>query len=69
MKIDSVIYGNFQVQEEVNDDGVAVAIIFSEDEVETLLGLYDPTYVSSPSAGDCRPIVRLILDAIKAKGF
>jgi len=69
MKIDSVIYGNFQVQEEVNDDGVAVAIIFSEDEVETLLGLYDPTYVSSPSAVDCRPIVRLILDAIKAKGF
>ena len=69
MKIDSVTYGNFPIDEEVNDDGVAVAIVFSEDEVETLLSLYDPTYVSSPSAVDCRPIVRLILDAIKAKGF
>lgn len=69
MKIDSVSYGNFPIDEEVNDDGVAVTIIFSEDEVETLLSIYDPTYVSSPSAGDCRPIVRLILDAIKAKGF
>lgn len=69
MKIDSVSYGNFPINEEVNDDGVAVVIIFSEDEVETLLSIYDPTYVSSPSAGDCRPIVRLILDAIKAKGF
>jgi len=69
MKIDSVTYGNFPIDEEVNDDGVAVTIIFSEDEVETMLSLYDPTYVSSPSAGDCRPIVRLILDAIRAKGF
>ena len=69
MKIDSVSYGNFPIDEEVNDDGVAVTIIFSEDEVETLLSIYDPTYVSSPSAGDCRPIVRLILDAIRAKGF
>jgi hypothetical protein len=69
MKIDSVNYGNFQVEEEVNDDGVAVTIIFSEDEVETLLSLYDPTYVSSPTAADCRPIVRMILDAIKDKGF
>jgi len=69
MKIDSVTYGNFPIDEEVNDDGVAVTIIFSEDEVETMLSIYDPTYVSSPSAADCRPIVRLILDAIKVKGF
>lgn len=69
MKIDSVSYGNFPINEEVNDDGVAVTIIFSEDEVETLLSIYDPTYVSSPTAGDCRPIVRLILDSIRVKGF
>ena len=69
MKIDSVNYGNFQVEEEMNDDGVAVTIIFSENEVETLLSLYDPTYVSSPTAADCRPIVRMILDSIKDKGF
>jgi hypothetical protein len=44
MKIDSIITGNFQVEDGINDDGISITIVFkkteivlSEDEKQELL--------------------------------
>ena len=46
-------------------DGYTIEISWTEEEMATLQGSYDPASSTSPSVSICRPIVRQILDALK----
>jgi len=45
-------------------EGLGLAIWIEKAEIDRLLAEYNPASSTSPLAGDCRPIVRAILDAI-----
>jgi len=67
MQIDSCFQGIFQTSPETYEEGWAVQVVLTEDEVAQLTAAYDPASSTSPSVTVCRPIVRAILDAIIAR--
>lgn len=48
------------------ETGWSISITFTDAEMSDLLAAYDPVSGTSPSVTICRPIVRQILDAVKA---
>jgi len=46
--------------------GLVVTIVYTDEEMETLLANYDEASATSPSAVVCRPTLRAILNAVKA---
>jgi len=46
--------------------GLTIELFISNDELGRLLNVYDPASGTSPSVGDCRPLVRTILDKLGA---
>ena len=67
MKIDACFQGLFQTSPEVYEEGWAIQVVLSDEEVAQITAAYDPASSTSPSVTVCRPIVRAILDAIIAK--
>lgn len=47
-------------------EGVPLSLWIERGELDRLLGAYAPQNASSPLVGDCRPLVREVLDAILA---
>lgn len=45
-------------------EGLPISMWIDKVEIDRLLAEYNPASSTSPLAGDCRPIVRAILDAI-----
>lgn len=67
MQIDSCFQGIFQTSAETYEEGWAIQVVLSDEEVAQITSAYDPASSTSPSVTVCRPIVRAILDAIIAK--
>jgi hypothetical protein len=67
MLIDNTNKGEYQVEDGIYDLGWSISVVLSEDEVALLLAEYFPDSSTSPPVSACRPIVRAILDSIKAK--
>jgi len=67
MQIDHCFQGIFQTSPETYEEGWAIQVVFSEDEVALITSAYDPASSTSPSTAVCRPIVRAILNAIIAR--
>lgn len=67
MQIDTCFKGLFQTSPEVYEEGWAIQVVLSDEEVAQITSAYDPLSSTSPSVTVCRPIVRAILDAIIAK--
>lgn len=67
MQIDSCFQGIFQTSAETYEEGWAIQVVLSDEEVAQITAAYDPASSTSPSVTLCRPIVRAILDAIIAK--
>jgi hypothetical protein len=67
MQIDTCFKGLFQTSPEVYEEGWAIQVVLSDEEVAQITAAYDPASSTSPSVTVCRPIVRAILDAIIAK--
>lgn len=45
------------------EPGWVVGMTFTEPELAALLAAYDPSSGTSPSCGECRPVLRAILNA------
>ena len=66
MQVTSVLPGDIPIGDEAYGPGVAVTICFGDSEIAALQASYDPSSSTSPSAAVSRPIVRAILDAVRA---
>lgn len=64
------MYLAYNVLELVYDDDGSVyselTLRIDAAELDRLLAAYDPGSATSPPVADCRPLVRAILDAVKA---
>ena len=49
---------------EVSISGQTFSLFISDAELVSLLDAYEPSSGTSPPVGDCRPIVRTILNAL-----
>lgn len=69
MKVDCCIPGGFQTKPEIYEDGWAITLVMSDEEVFNLLGVYDPASGTSPSASVSREIARPIAEALRQKAL
>jgi len=67
MKVDCCYPGQFQTLPELYNDGWAVTLVMSDEEVFALLGVYDPASSTSPTAATSREIARPIAEALRQK--
>jgi len=67
MRVDDCRAGEFQCTPEVYESGFSITFVMTDEEVNVLLGGYDPASSTSPTATVSRSIARPIAEALRQK--